>query len=268
MTINNIGALQAQRQLYSLDNIQSSSIKKLSSGKRINNAKDDAAALAISNSMTVQIRGMSQAVRNASDGMALGETAEGALKSSTDVVGRMRELSLQASNDTLSHEDRNILNEEFNQLKEELTSIAESTQFNAQNLLDGSFQGNFQVDAGGGENVQITISDMSVTGLSLDLISLDNLNGAQDAVEVLDNALEKISDTRGKLGSYKNRFESVISNTHNSIVNTVSAKSRILDEDMAKGAMESTREQILQQAGIAVLAQSNQSNQMTLSLLR
>lgn len=392
LTINtNVMSLNAQRNLGQSQSALSKSMQRLSSGLRINSAKDDAAGLAISDRMTAQIRGLNQASRNANDGISLAQTAEGALQESTNILQRMRELAVQSANDTNSASDRQSLNDEVTHLQAELDRIAETTSFNGKNLLDGTLSdATFQVGANAGENQRISFSidgaktsdlgteadytahvdaiastlttntdlvltandagaagnsitiqlatnaaasatgDVTVTGNAIlveatditalsteDLVGLlngdssasalatasggsagqaaavtaaTNLAGGADVVEAagtttidnisvastdeaavtiasVDLALAEIDSIRGGLGAIQNRFESTIANLNNVSENLSAARSRILDADIAQETSAMTKNNILQQAGVSILAQANQAPQLALSLL-
>jgi flagellin len=399
LTINtNVMSLNAQRNLGTSQSALSKSMQRLSSGLRINSAKDDAAGLAISDRMTSQIRGLNQAGRNANDGISLAQTAEGALQETTNILQRMRELAVQSANDTNSATDRTSLDAEVTQLKSELNRIAESTEFNGKKLIDGSmskatFQvganegttetisfgidsakgdalgvvaagtttgtaaaaasttvdnlvitadtvgaaGNFSIDfvdaigastatlTGGvltvtadfanngfAEDTMATLidgvsgltvtpnagsfssvansfstaatapidvavstngadqsADYSLTGAStmIDNVTVSTLTGAQSAINSVDEALSQVDTIRGALGAVQNRFESTISNLANVSENLSAARSRILDADIAQETSAMTKNNILQQAGVSILAQANQAPQLALSLL-
>lgn len=411
ITINtNVASLNAQRNLGASQANLNKSMQRLSSGLRINSAKDDAAGLAISDRMTSQIRGLNQAARNSNDGISLAQTAEGALQESTNILQRMRELAVQSANDTNSSSDRTSLNAEVTQLKEELNRIADTTQFNGKNLLDGSMEGDankatFQVGANAGTNQTISFDIKSaksadlgvvsagtttVTAASTDYLAADEATGAssdnasltfeavnagtdgnaitvtfaasattdasvsvsgsditinlssvpsdmntqaiaalvagnsdaaalvtatgttaagaasievvtltggaeqvgtasssvtegtsvkvadisvatkaeaQTAITSADEALSQIGSMRGELGAVQNRFESTIANLQNVSENLSAARSRILDADIAMETSEMTKQNILQQAGVSILAQANQAPQLALSLL-
>jgi len=273
LTINtNVASLNAQRNLGKSQSSLSKSMQRLSSGLRINSAKDDAAGLAISDRMTSQIRGINQAVRNANDGISFAQTAEGALQETTNILQRMRELAVQSMNDTNTTNDRTSLNEEVTQLKSEIDRIANTTAFNGKKLLDGSFSttgATFQVGADVGTNHQISITISGARGSDLGVSgsAVDTRANASAAVTSIDAAIKNIDTSRGKLGAVQNRFESTISNLQNVSENLTAARSRILDADIAQETSEMTKQNILQQAGVSILAQANQSPQLALSLL-
>ncbi|MBE3573067.1 MAG: flagellin [Moorella humiferrea] len=372
MRINqNISALNAYRNLTVTNNALTKSMEKLSSGLRINRAADDAAGLAISEKMRGQIRGLNQAIRNAQDGISLIQTAEGALNETHSILQRMRELAVQAANDTNTTTDRWEIQKEINQLSEELTRIANTTEFNTKNLLGGSFNGTFQIGANQGQSITLEINGMTssdlktnnqkavgayveispakgsnltvasgaqdgmytievssgasnkifltlkneagssiatasgasnasfirVSGGNIGLtvkvsggfraegftsgtaakiyvvgkdkgISVITATDANNAITTINNAIEMVSAERAKLGAYQNRLEHTIANLGTAAENLTAAESRIRDLDMAQEMMAFTRNQILSQAGTAMLAQANAQPQTVLQLLR
>ena len=250
-------------------NTISEAFNRLSSGSRINSAKDDAAGLAITDRMTSQIRGLNQAMRNANDGISLAQTADGALAESTDILQRMRELALQSGNGIYNSSDRASLNKEFSQLRSELDRISEQTTFNEQPILDGSLSGgtSFQVGANGGETIEVAIDDVSQEALGLESLDITAVENAGSALEGIDDALAQISDTRGDLGSVQNRFDSTIANLSNISENVSSSRSMVADTDIAAEVSKLIQGQILQKAAIAMQAQANQSAESVLGLL-
>ncbi|MBM7577755.1 flagellin N-terminal helical domain-containing protein [Jeotgalibacillus terrae] len=285
MRINhNIQALNAYRNLNQTMNDTSKSLEKLSSGLRINRAADDAAGLAISEKMRSQIRGLEMAERNALDGVSLIQTAEGALASTHDILQRMRELAVQASNGTLEDSDREAVQDEIDALIEEVDRIAENTQFNSKELLNGvsgasgvtSLEVMLQIGANDGENIQISLDRMganelnlsSGTGSGASNISLETTSGAQSAITTISEAIETVSKARSNLGAFQNRLEHTVSNLQSANENLTAAESRIRDLDMAKEMSQFTRNNILNQAGQAMLAQANQLPQGILQLLQ
>ncbi len=277
ITINtNVQSLNAQRNLSKSQSALSKSMQRLSSGLRINSAKDDAAGLAISDRMSAQIKGMNQAVRNSNDAISFAQTAEGALGEMTNILQRMRELSVQSANGTNSTDDRTALNSEFGELSSELDRIVDTTKFNGQNLLDGTYSGSdaavFQVGANAGEKISVAIGAMDTGALSgggttINDATIASAGGASTAIASIDGALNQVDSLRGTLGAKQNRFESTIANLNNVSENLSAARSRIVDADIATETSEMTKMNILQQAGVSILAQSNQTPQMALSLL-
>jgi flagellin len=270
MRINhNISAYNTHRQLTFNNTNASKNIERLSSGYRINRAGDDAAGLAISEKMRGQIRGLEQATRNAQDGISLIQTAEGALNETHSIVQRMRELAVQAANDTNTGTDRANLQAEVAELINEIDRIATNTEFNTQQLLNGGFTGKvFHIGANAGQKITLDINDMSAAALKIDAIDISTQGGADAAITALDGALKSVSDERAKLGAVQNRLEHTINNLGASAENLTAAESRIRDVDMAKEMMEFTKNNILTQAAQAMLAQANQQPQGVLQLLR
>jgi flagellin len=345
---NNLMAINTHRQLGITNTAGAKSMEKLSSGYRINRAGDDAAGLSISEKMRAQIRGLTMASKNAQDGISLIQTAEGALNESHSILQRMRELAVQAANDTNVEIDRESLQAEIDQLAQELTRIAENTEFNTQKLLDGTFEeAKFHIGANSEQNISLSIGNMDADTLAVgqkietasesgthtikqpgstgatiatfysagktissatstveavmaevsgyyvtnsgvttgDLflaadsaydggltmtfgINISTQAAADSAITTINNALEQVSAERSKLGAYQNRLEHTINNLDNVAENLQASESRIRDVDMAKEMMEFTRQNILQQAATAMLAQANQAPQSVLQLLR
>ncbi|SHH20610.1 flagellin N-terminal helical domain-containing protein [Tepidibacter thalassicus] len=270
MIINhNLNAMNAHRRMGIAQGAQAKSIEKLSSGMRINRAGDDAAGLSISEKMRAQIRGLNQASRNAQDSISLIQTAEGALDETHAILQRMRELAVQASNDTNVTKDRSAIKAEIDQLQQEITRIADTTEFNTQKLLDGKFSGKtFQIGANKGQTISLTIATMNAKALSVNSIDVSTATKAGSAITKINDAINKVSSERSKLGAYQNRLEHTIKNLDNASENLQAAESRIRDVDMAKEMMKSTRANILAQASQAMLAQANQAPQGVLQLLR
>ncbi len=267
----NVMSLNAQRNLSTNSASLATTIQRLSSGLRINSAKDDAAGLAISQRMTTQVRGMDVAARNANDGISLAQTAEGALSSIGENMQRIRELAVQAANGTNSAEDRAALQKEVVQLSEEISRVTDNSSFNGTKLLDGSTTSfTIQVGADAGADNQISIStvDMSATATAVAALDISSASGATAALTAIDTQLQTVNTARADLGAIQNRFSSVISNLQNSSENLSAARSRIQDTDYAKETAELTRTQILQQAGTAMLAQAKSVPQNVLSLLQ
>ncbi|MBC7077455.1 MAG: flagellin [Synergistales bacterium] len=268
MRINqNISALNAYRNLTITNSALTKSMEKLSSGLRINRAADDAAGLAISEKMRGQIRGLAQAVRNAQDSISLIQTAEGALNETHAILQRMRELAVQAANDTNTTEDRRALQNEVTQLIAELDRIADQTEFNTQKLLDGSFAATLHIGANMDQNIAVSIGTMDASALGLASLDITAQTTANEAVSLVDAAIQSVSSERSKLGAIQNRLEHTINNLSVAKENLTAAESRIRDLDMAEEMMAFTRSQILMQAGTAMLAQANQVPAVVLQLL-
>ncbi|MGR0277970.1 flagellin N-terminal helical domain-containing protein [Marinomonas dokdonensis] len=285
----NTSSLNAQRQLMHSANSLDTAFQRLSSGQRINSAADDAAGLQISDRLTSQINGLNQAVRNANDGISLAQTAEGALDESTDMLQRMRTLSIQAANSSNTDKDRLALQEEMAQLAEEINRIAETTTFGGRNLLDGTYDGVFQVGAdanqtisfsmrfGGGANsidyqtnngfTMSGLSNQASTPVNASTASVSTAANAQSMISIIDTMISGIDSKRAELGAVQNRFSSTISNLSNISENVAAARARIRDADFAEETAALTSAQILQQASSTILAQANQRPQAALSLL-
>ncbi|MBF0133047.1 MAG: flagellin FliC [Magnetococcales bacterium] len=270
----NIASINAQRNLLKSTMALGKTFERLSSGLRINRAADDAAGLSISTRMTSQMRGTNQAIRNANDAISLVQVAEGALDETTNALQRMRELAVQAANDTLIAGDRRDLQDELEQMVSEIDRIAIDTEFNNQKLLSGGYETakKFQVGPDGGQTIAMSI--MRATAASLisynagaGKVTISTQTLANTAIGRIDSALDSVSDIRSKLGAFQNRFEAVIANLSNILENTSAARSRILDADIATETANLTKNAILQQAGTAILAQANQQPQIALQLL-
>ena len=264
-TINtNVSSLNAQRNLNTSQSSLATSMQRLSSGLRINSAKDDAAGLAIADRMNTQIKGINVAIRNANDGISLAQTAEGALATVTDVLQRMRELAIQAQNGSNGTSDRANLDTEFQQLSAEITRIAAQTKFNGTAIVGAGAGSNvFQVGANNGDTMTITTSAVTTVGGGVTTSAL-----ASTAVAALDTALDTITTSRATYGAAMSRFEFAISNLQITGENQTAARGRIMDADFASETANLSRAQILQQAGTAMVAQANQLPQNVLSLLR
>jgi len=259
---NNVEAFNAHRQLVATSDRASKSMERLSSGYRINRAADDAAGLAISEKLRGQIRGLSQAQRNAQDGVSLVQTAEGSLNEVHSMLQRVRELAVQYSNGTLSTSDKAAITAEAAQLQSEIERIGTTTNFNGIKLLDGSASTvSFQV--GANDNDQITVTTESLGGKvgSIDV-------SATGAISAIDAAIGNVSTLRSTFGAVQNRLEHTLNNISTYQENLTASESRIRDVDMASEMVEFSKDQILQQAGTSMLAQANQAPQAVLSLLR
>jgi flagellin len=286
----NIAAQNAYRNLSVTDGQMSKSLEKLSSGFRINRAADDAAGLSISEGLRSQIGGLKVAVRNAQDGISVVQTAEGALTETTSILQRMRDLAVQASNG--GAQDANAqaaADTEFQQLNTELTRIAQTTSFGSTKLLDGTYgtvagSGDFQVGSVASANDTITvdltnanitamtgatpINGLDATGLGTGALDLTTTANATAAIAAIDTAITGVSTVRSNLGAFQNRFEHTINNLNVAVENLSASESRIRDTDMAQEMVQFTRNQILSQAGTAMLAQANQAPQSVMQLLR
>ena len=267
----NVASLTAQRSLAKSSGELATALQRLSSGLRINSAKDDAAGLAISERLTTQVRGYNQAIRNAGDGISLAQTAEGGMEAITNSMQRMRELAVQAANYSNTTADRTAINSEFAQLKTEIDRVSAQTKFNTRGLLDGTFTAaNFQVGANQGETISVdAITNMGANALGLTAaIDVTTAANATTAIGAIDTALTTVTSARANLGASINRFEQTVSNLRVTVENLSAARSRIQDADFAAETAALTRVQILQQSGMAVLSQANAIPQGVLSLLR
>jgi len=285
-TINtNIGSLNAQRNLSMSQSSLGVSMQRLSSGLRVNSAKDDAAGLAIAERMNAQVRGMNVAVRNANDGISLAQTAEGALGKVGDALQRMRELAVQARNSTNSNADKDSLDKEFGELAKEIQRVLGGTTFNGKHVL-GTESGTltFQVGANttADDSIDITTADMtaaseittvagtygSVATSRAKIDSTADVAALKTVIDNIDSALDKVNSERATMGASQSRFDAVIASLQTSIENQSAARSRIMDADFATETSNLSRAQILQQAGNAMVAQANQLPQQVLTLLR
>ena len=278
-TINtNIASLNAQRNLNASQSSLATSMQRLSSGLRVNSAKDDAAGLAIAERMNAQVRGMNVAIRNSNDGISLAQTAEGALSKVGDSLQRMRELAVQARNSTNSQDDKDSLNKEFVELQNEISRVLGGTTFNGQRILGADATAlTFQIGANTTADDTITVStnnmtsDSTIAAITSNTATIDR-NATAGAIATvigsIDDALDTINNTRATFGATQSRFDAVISNLQQAVENQSAARSRIMDADFAQETAALSRSQILQQAGNAMVAQANQLPQQVLSLLR
>ena len=265
---NNLMAMNAHRQLGITNNSSSRSMEKLSSGYRINRAGDDAAGLSISEKMRAQVRGLNTASRNAQDAISMIQTAEGALNETHAILQRMRELTVQAANDTNVTLDRTAISDELGTLVDEIDRISSSTTFNEKKLLDGTVAATFQIGADCGVSMGLSIATMNSAALTVGGLNVSDHTNATAAIGTVDAAIKRVSAERSKLGANQNRLEHTIKNLDNASENIQASESRIRDVDIAKEMMEFTKNNILQQAAQAMLAQANQAPQGVLQLLR
>ena len=281
LSINtNIASIDAQRNLSASQSSLSTSMQRLSSGLRINTAKDDAAGLSIAERMNAQVRGMNVAIRNSNDGISLAQTADGALAQVSNSLQRMRELAVQARNSTNSSSDKDSLNKEFSQLQSEITRVLGGTAFNGKHILGADATTlNFQVGANTttDDTVSIKTTNMAtgdstmtaVTSTTSAVIDSTATSGAIGTViDNIDKAIDDVNDTRATFGATESRFDSIISNLQSGVENQTAARSRIMDTDFATETANMSRANVLQQAGTAMIAQANQQPQQVLSLLR
>jgi flagellin len=278
-TINtNVASLNAQRNLNNSQASLAMSMQRLSSGLRINSAKDDAAGLAIAERMNAQVRGMNVAVRNANDGISMSQTAEGALSKVGDALQRMRELAVQARNSTNSSSDKDSLNKEFSELQSEISRVLGGTSFNGKKILGADATAmTFQIGANTttDDTITMTTEDMTantdITSVTASTAAIDASATSGDIATVIDNidtAIDTINDQRATFGATQGRFDAIIANLQQAVEAQSAARSRIMDADFASETSNMSRAQILQQAGTAMVAQANQLPQGVLSLLR
>ncbi|WP_022982825.1 flagellin domain-containing protein [Ideonella sp. B508-1] len=277
-TINtNLASLNAQRNLNASQSSLSVSMQRLSSGLRVNSAKDDAAGLAIAERMNSQVRGMNVAVRNANDGISLSQTAEGALSKVGDALQRMRELAVQARNSTNSSSDKDSLNKEFVELQAEIARVLGGTTFNGKHILGADATTlTFQIGANttADDVINVSTSDMTqnvtITTVTTSSAAIDQnatAGAIGNVIDSLDAAIDLVNDTRATFGATQSRFDAIISNLQTAVENQSAARSRIMDADYAAETANMSRAQILQQAGTAMVAQANQLPQQVLKLL-
>ncbi|MAQ29723.1 MAG: flagellin FliC [Erythrobacter sp.] len=269
----NIGALKAANASNAAGKALGTAMERLSTGKRINSAKDDAAGLAIATSMTSQVRGMNQGIRNANDGISMAQTAEGALSEVTNMLQRQRELTVQASNDTYSADDLANLKSEMDALNTQISSVLTNTEFNGQKLFNASAgnAGVVTIQAGANAADAVTIDLSTALSGHADLTAtagVDVTALAGGEIALFDDAIKTVSTTRANLGASQNQLESAVVNLGNNITNLSDARSRIEDTDYSAETTALAKSQILSQASSAMLAQANQSQQNVLSLLR
>jgi flagellin len=266
---SNIASLNSQRALNNSTNALSTNFERLSSGKRINSAKDDAAGLQISNRLTSQINGLNQATRNANDGISLSQTAEGALDEYTNALQRMRTLSVQSANGSNSINDRLALDSEFQELASELTRISDQASFAGENLLNGDYVGkDFQIGADGGQTIRLSIPQDFAASAIISSPDVTTAAQASTAIGKIDDALGTVSSTRADLGAKQNRFSSIIRSNDNTAQNLSASRSRVMDTDYAVESASLAKNSVLQQASSSMLAQANQQPQIALSLLQ
>lgn len=268
----NLASLTAQRSLSSSQSTLETAFERLSTGKRINSAADDAAGLAISQTLTSKVNGLNQAIRNSNDGISVVQIAEGALDEVTTILQRMRDLAVQAANDSLSTTERGYLQTEHGKLADALDDVAGAAKFGSTALLSGSFTAkSFQVGADSGDTLSFSIDGISTGALNVSSsgdVSLSSAAVASAAIGTIDAALNAVAADRAALGAIQSQFESTVRNLANIAENTAAARGRILDTDYAAETANLTKAQILQQASTAILAQANAQPQSVLSLLQ
>lgn len=270
----NVTALNAYKNLYSLGNRQATSMARMASGYRINNASDDAAGLAISENLKAQIRGLNQANRNANDGISLVQVAEGGLNEVTNMLVRLRELGVQAASDTIGDRERGLLDVEYQQLKEEIERVSQVTQFNGTQLLNG-LGGIFDIQVGTqndefNDRISFDSQVMNATQEGLGIVELNVIDklSAQSSLQFVDDSINAVNAMRAQLGAFQNRLQSTSQNISNAVENFAAANSRIRDTDLAAESSELAKNNILLNAATSVLGQANQQQQLALKLLQ
>ncbi|MBT0670421.1 flagellin FliC [Novosphingobium profundi] len=267
----NISAIKASNASNSANKMLGTAMERLSTGKRINSAKDDAAGLAIATSMTAQIKGMSQGIRNANDGISLAQTAEGGLSEVSNMLQRVRELAIQSASATYQDSDREAMQSEVTALTEQISDVLSDTKFNGNALFSTSGSDvTFDIQTGANSGETITLTSTTIDGTNLDATALDvsDAASASTTIDNVDAALADVNATRASLGAGQNRLESAINNLTNNVTNLSDARSRIEDADYSSETTQMAKAQILSQASTAMIAQANQSQQNVLSLLR
>ncbi len=264
----NIGSLNAQRSLAESSRELSTAMERLSSGKKINSAADDAAGFAIAERMTAQVRGLNMATKNANDGLAMLATIENATNDVTDMLQRIRELAVQAANDTNGAQDRTYLQTEVDSLVAEINRVSTDTVYNDSVVLDGNLSGSLQVGTASGQTIDFAITSIDTTTLGVDALDLSDATNAATALTAIDSAIETVAGNRAGYGALSNRLEYTVSNLMNVAEFTTAARSRIEDADFAAESARLAKAQVLQQTGTAMLAQANASSQLAIQLIR
>lgn len=269
----NVASQTVQKNLKEVSNAGNAELERLSSGKRITKAADDAAGLAISTNLEAQTKGLRQATRNANDGISLVQTAEGGLNETTNILVRLRELTIQASSDTVGEQERGFLDKEYQQLTTEIDRIAASTTFNGTQLLNGEGKGSmdFQVGAFAGEQNRITFdsseSDSSSSSIGVGGTGISDKDGALDAISSVDGAIEKVSSMRANLGSIQSRLQSTVKNLEVQTINQDAARSVIQDVDVASSSAALASNNVVKNAAVSTLSQANQIPMSALRLI-
>ena len=264
----NIGSLNAQRSLAESGRELSTAMERLSSGKKINSAADDAAGFAIAERMTAQVRGLNMATKNANDGLAMLATIENATNDVTDMLQRIRELAVQAANDTNGSQDRTYLQNEVDSLVAEINRVSSDTVYNDSVVLDGTLSGSLQVGTASGQVISFSIDSIDATELGVAALDLSDATNAATALTAIDTAIETVAGNRAGYGALSNRLEYTVSNLMNVAEFTTAARSRIEDADFAAESARLAKAQVLQQTGTAMLAQANASSQLAIQLIR
>lgn len=266
----NLTAMNAYNTLNKTQGQLSSTLGRISSGLRVNSAADDAAGLGVATALNTEANSMEQAMRNANDGISIIQTAEGATTEATNILNRMRELAVQSSSETLADTERVYINEEYDQLNQELGRIAAVTEFNGVQLSDGTtttIDAQVGIDSGATSQITIELGDLTSTTLGVNSLDLTNSTNSLTSIDRIDTALDLVSSQRSTLGAVQNRLDSSLANSTSQLESMRAAESQIMDADFAKESTEMTKLQIMQQAGVASLAQAKNINQAVLSLL-
>ena len=264
----NVSALSAQNALRTNARSMSTNMEQLSTGSRINSAKDDAAGLAIGQSMTSQVRGLNMAVRNINDGVNMMQTAEGAMIEQSNMLQRMRELAVQSANGTVSTTQRSYLNTEFQALTSQIGNIASQTTWNGTSLMSATATFSFQAGSSSGQTISVVVTEMSTSSLGISTASISSASDASSAIATLDTALNSINSQRATIGAGINQMTYSADNMSNIAANVTASRSTIMDTDYATASTNLAKNQIIQQAATAMLAQANQQPQSVLSLLK
>ena len=264
----NVSALSAQNALRTNARSMSTNMEQLSTGSRINSAKDDAAGLAIGQNMTSQVRGLNMAVRNINDGVNMMQTAEGAMIEQSNMLQRMRELAVQSANGTLSTAQRSYLSTEFSALTTQISNISSQTTWNGTNLMNATGTFTFQAGQSSGQTISVVVSSMGTSSLGVTTASINDASSAQAAIGQLDTALNSINSQRATIGAGINQMTYAADNMSNIAANVTASRSTIMDTDYATASTNLAKNQIIQQAATAMLAQANQQPQSVLSLLK
>jgi flagellin len=266
----NVASMMAAGQLSRTNKGLSSSLGKISSGLRINSASEDAAGLGVATNLESQVISTRQAMRNTNDGISIIQTGESAANEVTDILQRMRELAVQSASETLADSERSFISDEFNQLRSEVARIASVTEFNGVALTDGvlsSVDVQVGIQSDSASRITITLGDLTTSGLGINTMDLSSTSAAQSALDTIDTALSSVNSLRSKFGAVQNRLDSALNNSQVSVEALSSAQSQIMDTDFATESSNLTKLQIMQQAGIASLAQAKNMNQSVISLL-
>jgi len=264
----NVASINTVRILDGSQKELTTSMERLSSGKRINHARDDAAGMAISSKMTSQINGMNQAVRNTNDGISMVQTADGAMEGIASKLQRMRELAVQSANGIYSASDRAALDIEFQALDDEIGRVATNTEFNGIKLLQTAISKSIQTGSSADSTIDVSLTSVTSTSLSINTNEIDTQTNSVTAIGAIDDALSVVNSARAKLGATQNRLEATVTDLKNNVENLSASRSRIKDADFAAETAKLAKNQILQQAGMAMLSQANQLPQQVLKLLQ